>query len=420
MLVEFDNLTVVIVGRPVFDENDLPQWKRLCERFMCCFIVDAEHVAAWQVALPQSANVFAWNRTTYNPVATGIRTALDRADAQPHNAVYVTSDADDLWEATSTRVGTLQIGTTLLETLPDECSTSLAMAVDALYAVKDGIIFGWFAEARAMCLGSGGRSDGFMLHAAAGGNAGDSVPVWFMGRYFTRTDERHTKHQLSLRLLKAKREAASRKVLADPLAWALRWLAEHNRIDHIVHVPPRPSETDDHIGEMVRAAAELSDECHRTNLQAMIEDRAVWCVREYGEQKYAGNYKQRVENVSGAFRASSSLRGKSILVLDDIVTSGATIAEVAETMRRAGAGDVCGLAVARTQSYTALNPHVLACRRGCGGWYCVRFNSRNGSAFWGCTSYPTCTDTLSWSQGILWSNELSKREDIVPREDVPF
>ena len=56
---------------------------------------------------------------------------------------------------------------------------------------------------------------------------------------------------------------------------------------------------------------------------------------------------ERRENVSGAFRARGCVRG-TILLIDDVFTTGATMSSCAETLLRAGAQEVHGLSLCRT------------------------------------------------------------------------
>jgi len=59
-------------------------------------------------------------------------------------------------------------------------------------------------------------------------------------------------------------------------------------------------------------------------------------------------YDQRQRNVRGAFRCSRALAGARIAVVDDVMTTGATLAEATRTLLRAGAADVECWVVART------------------------------------------------------------------------
>jgi len=57
---------------------------------------------------------------------------------------------------------------------------------------------------------------------------------------------------------------------------------------------------------------------------------------------------ERRRNVRGAFVARGDLAGAQIVVIDDVMTTGATLDEVAAALKRAGAARVTNLVVART------------------------------------------------------------------------
>ena len=57
---------------------------------------------------------------------------------------------------------------------------------------------------------------------------------------------------------------------------------------------------------------------------------------------------ERLRNLHGAFRARRSFAGARVLVVDDVMTSGATLAEMALALRAAGAVRIENLVVART------------------------------------------------------------------------
>jgi ComF family protein len=57
--------------------------------------------------------------------------------------------------------------------------------------------------------------------------------------------------------------------------------------------------------------------------------------------------RERAANVRGAFAAASRVKGKSILVVDDICTTGETLRACATALLREGAGRVCAVTVAK-------------------------------------------------------------------------
>lgn len=76
-------------------------------------------------------------------------------------------------------------------------------------------------------------------------------------------------------------------------------------------------------------------------------------IRHNPPQSSIASAAQRRANVLGAYKVSDPalVAGKRILLLDDIITTGATISECAKMLMAAGAKEVYGVAVAATRQH---------------------------------------------------------------------
>ncbi len=89
------------------------------------------------------------------------------------------------------------------------------------------------------------------------------------------------------------------------------------------------------VGELTGIpAAPLLEKTRQTGTQSRIEDEA-----------------ERRANVAGVYRVlpDADVKGKRIVLVDDIATSGATLAECAACLRDAGVGSVVALTLARAR-----------------------------------------------------------------------
>jgi ComF family protein len=84
---------------------------------------------------------------------------------------------------------------------------------------------------------------------------------------------------------------------------------------------------------------------NRTGLAVRL--RGVRRVRHTAPQTELP-YEERTRNVRGAFACDLDLSGKSVAVLDDVMTTGATLNELAGVLKRSGAARVQNLVIARS------------------------------------------------------------------------
>ncbi len=83
-------------------------------------------------------------------------------------------------------------------------------------------------------------------------------------------------------------------------------------------------------------------------------EHALRRVRDTAAQAGLTNSKRRL-NVSGAFRARGTLQGKRVLLIDDVMTTGATASACARALKRAGAAQVTLLTLARADRRMAFD-----------------------------------------------------------------
>ncbi|TMD29012.1 MAG: ComF family protein [Chloroflexi bacterium] len=141
---------------------------------------------------------------------------------------------------------------------------------------------------------------------------------------------------------------AGERRLAEPLGRAVaeRWRATAAGGDLVAHVPVHVARARDRGYDQAEALAIVVARTLRLPRVAALERaRSTVAQFELGRDR-------RAANVAGAFRLAGridrrAIEGRWIVLVDDVVTTGATLAACAEALFAAGALGVSGLAVAR-------------------------------------------------------------------------
>ena len=120
--------------------------------------------------------------------------------------------------------------------------------------------------------------------------------------------------------------------------------------DFIVPMPLHPAKLRERgFNQALEIARRVSEKCGIPLLPGA-------CKRIKDTASQAGlPWKEREKNIRGAFTCETDLAGKHIAVLDDVMTTGATLNELAKVLRKHGATRVSGWVVARTLSHVL--PH---------------------------------------------------------------
>ncbi|MGN0795414.1 MAG: ComF family protein [Christensenellales bacterium] len=98
--------------------------------------------------------------------------------------------------------------------------------------------------------------------------------------------------------------------------------------------------------------AELLADCVAGNLKLDLRELLVKNGETPEQKKLSA--KEREENMKGIFGCTADLKGKEVLLIDDVFTTGATANECAKQLIKAGANGV----VVLTAAVTSLKPHI--------------------------------------------------------------
>jgi ComF family protein len=141
---------------------------------------------------------------------------------------------------------------------------------------------------------------------------------------------------------------AGERRLAEPLGCAIarRWARVGLGAEVVVPVPVH-AERERHRGydQAALIAGVAARELRLPVVRALERGRSTVAQFELGRD-------ERAVNVAGAFRTlgdddATPIRGTWVLLVDDVVTTGSTLAACAEALERAGAAAVSAIAVAR-------------------------------------------------------------------------
>lgn len=208
---------------------------------------------------------------------------------------------------------------------------------------------------------------------------GDSTIA--LGRYFPTTDKRHPSHELSPLVIASKNSEDAREELAIVLA-GVADLAIKNAPDIVTSVPPSPGSEDRFLSARDKLANRIGS-----------EDRDDLLIQVFDDPDYKSHSRNaRFEVVEDRFEAEEELDNERILLIDDVITSGAQAEACRSALEEAGSGVVTILAATVTQD--SLPRPCPTCGE---GKVQTKTNGRTGQLFLACSYYRKtgCTWTSS-------------------------
>ncbi|MCY7386815.1 MAG: ComF family protein [Burkholderiales bacterium] len=131
-------------------------------------------------------------------------------------------------------------------------------------------------------------------------------------------------------------------LFADALASAIRANTADVKADLVIPLPLAPKR----LAERGFNQSALLGANIAKALGIRFEARGMLRVRETPPQTGL-NREARLKNVRGAFDCARRLEGRHVAVVDDVMTTGATLSEAAKVLKKAGAARVSAWVVAR-------------------------------------------------------------------------
>ena len=72
------------------------------------------------------------------------------------------------------------------------------------------------------------------------------------------------------------------------------------------------------------------------------------CTKYYKTQTQS-NFRERIINIKGKFYAQGDLTGKNIILVDDVVTTKATVSECSKVLKEKGTSSITVITLARVR-----------------------------------------------------------------------
>jgi hypothetical protein len=222
------------------------------------------------------------------------------------------------------------------------------------------------------------------------------------GRYFNTNDTRSVNSYLAALILKFKKDHSVDSVIIKIFSFLINKVLKEN-IDGITRVPPK---TDNDRDRFVRIVAEL---CRQKGVKNLSNN--FYTSSSFLSQKGL-SAREREMNVDGVFQFRGQLTNKHIVLLDDILTSGATAKACSRELFKNGAHKVTIVTIAINQMVLTDLKDILVLPK-CN--ICnfeklkMRINSKTKEAFWGCSHRVGS----SWCRGSMsdfdWKSRVKFR-----------
>lgn len=139
------------------------------------------------------------------------------------------------------------------------------------------------------------------------------------------------------------KEGGNNEVVKKVATWGFEYQYSSTDID-MVTAPPSSSE-ENQMAPIVRHIAADGDMDYKLPFEKEDDIKA---------QKDCDGLEERIENIQDSISLEENLEVSSILIVDDIITSGMTISECVRLLKEEGIPNVYGMAIGRNEDFKSL------------------------------------------------------------------
>lgn len=366
-----------------FNEK-LSEWEYFTQNYTCVFLTCDDETARMLSESYGDTSVFKikgyerWNAPNSRVHAEVLRKMQIKAT----ELVYISADLDFINNAMTFLGGTIWITQGInyrqTSTMPDRICKDVTTLKEYMRKGKSG-----FLGEMAVYPQQWNTGDAGMILPVEFNVDDQSIPLLALGRYFGYSHYMSQLHPYSSAIYLNKTGKAAgtyNKIFTTLYKLVINRLKEKHQIDGVCSVPAKPTEEN----RFASILQDIAQECGIENYSEKFISR-----RNFVPQKGLSDDKRR-ENVKDAFLYTGDLTGKSIVILDDVITTGATIKESIRELKRVGAEEVYVVVLAINQlagSYWRSEWPQVSCPK-CGGKMRLLINSNNGKFFYSCKTCP--------------------------------
>lgn len=367
--------------------------------------IDAKNLAVFTASGPTEALMF----------QNVLRRAMISVSAVPSNTIFIACSIEHLKNASELLLGTViyagKMDDFTLQKVFEQCPDAIIHKVSDLSALLEGKAAGFGGEYYSTPDHSRilKRADTpNVFYPLLPNSAHPDCPTIVAGRYFSEVDPRHAMHALSLRLIGGKKNPSAQAVILGGTTAIALIMHGFSNSDLLVAVPPRPNQ-EDRLGIYLQAISTISNP-HLSAIGKSVNLEVLSCNRQYEKMKNLGA-RARVENIRGVFDVKNNIKGRTVAVLDDIMTTGATMNEVIKSLKDAGAAKVMPVVLGYhpfSRQILALDATEQAFCTACNSPLVPRLNSKTGEPFFGCSNWKPYQSHTQLNFGVGVAAKLTK------------